>query len=360
MVMGSYQVLLLGVVWTVAWWLKPWLSRRVRRAAALLVWLGLNVLLVSALMRVGPVGFKGGSMAVVGVLYAALAAVLGWAVFGVLTALKWPRQRAGRWARGVMPCLLGFWLVLGWWGAYVPTVVRYEAVVGKPMAQPLRVLLVSDLHLGLWIGNGQLAKLKRIAETEKPDVIVIAGDVMDDLPDVYRAENMGAALAQIKAPLGVYATLGNHDNYQAVQAEIVADLSAAGVTVLRDEARLIDGRFWLIGRRDDTEGDRLPLKQLIDAEMADSGLPLLVVDHQPTQADANLQTADIQFSGHTHNGQLWPGTWLVHAFQQYSYGHYRPNGRHLIVSSGYGLWGVPLRLGTRAEAVLVTVRGVAR
>ena len=187
-------------------------------------------------------------------------------------------------------------------------------------------------------------------------MIVIAGDVMDDLPDVYRAENMGAALARIRAPLGVYATLGNHDNYQAVQREIVADLNAAGMSTLRDEAKLIGGRFWLIGRRDDTEGDRLPLRQLITAEMEDSGLPLLVIDHQPTQADANLRTAaDIQLSGHTHNGQLWPGTWLVGLFQQYNYGHYILNGRHLIVSSGYGLWGVPLRIGTRAEAVMVTV-----
>lgn len=361
MVMGSYQVLLLGVAWTVAWWLKPWLARPWRRMAAVLAWLGLNALLVSALLRIGPVGFKGGSMVLVGVFYAAVAALLGWAVFGVLTALKWPQRRAGLWARGVMPCWLLLWLVAGWWGAYMPTVVRYDLTIDKPLAQPLRILLVSDLHLGRWIGNGQLARLQRIVEQERPDVVLMAGDVMDDLPDVYRSENMGAALARIRAPLGVYATLGNHDNYRGVQADIVAELAAVGVTTLRDEAVRVDGRFWLVGRRDDTEGDRLPLRQLIHTDMAQEALPIVVLDHQPTQADANLHTAaDIQLSGHTHNGQLWPGTWLVGAFQPYSYGHYRPNGRHLIVSSGYGLWGVPLRIGTRAEAVMVTVRGTAQ
>ena len=351
-----YQALLFAVMAAVGWWLKPYWQRFSRRNTLLLLWLALNGVLAASMLRLGPLGFKSGSIVVVLVLYVAFVALLAVAAYALLRALRRPAVQAARWVRIGAPLLLMGWLGLGWWSAYSPQVVRYDLSVSKPLAQPLKIALVSDLHLGQWVGKRQLHKLADIMAQEQPDIILIAGDVMDDVPDVYRQQNMQAAFARLQAPLGVYATLGNHDNYGGVQGDIVHDIRAAGVVPLRDEVRNVHNRLWLVGRRDDVEASRQPLAALMNDTLRHSTLPVVVIDHQPTEALLNSREAiDLQVSGHTHRGQIWPITWLVDWFQDYDYGHFELNGRHLVVSSGYGLWGVPLRIGTRAEVAMITL-----
>ena len=351
-----YQALLFAVMAAVGWWLKPYWQRFSRRNTLLLLWLALNGVLAASMLRLGPLGFKSGSIVVVLVLYAAFTAVLALTAYALLRLLRRPAVQAARWVRIGAPLLFVGWLGLGWWSAYSPQVVRYDLSVSKPLAQPLKIALVSDLHLGQWVGKRQLHKLADIMAQEQPDIILIAGDVMDDVPDVYRQQNMQAAFARLQAPLGVYATLGNHDNYGGVQGDIVHDIRAAGVVPLRDEVRNVHNRLWLVGRRDDVEAGRRPLSALMNDTLRQSPLPVVVIDHQPTEALRNSREAiDLQVSGHTHRGQVWPATWLVRRFQTYDYGHFELNGRHLVVSSGYGLWGVPLRIGTRAEVAMITL-----
>src|SRR5699024_7079783 len=124
---------------------------------------------------------------------------------------------------------------------------------------------------------------------------------------------------------------------------------AGGFTVLRDETRIIDNRFVLVGRRDKEEQRQTPEEIITDSDM-----PIIVLDHQPADVDLVAQTdADIMMVGHTHAGQVFPGTLLVGLFQRYTHGHYRQGKLQLFVTSGFGLWGVPLRIGTRAEVAII-------
>ena len=164
-------------------------------------------------------------------------------------------------------------------------------------------------------------------------------------------------MAKIAAKYTVYAVLGNHDNYRGVQAEIENDMANAGVILLRDESVLFDNTIWLTGRRDKQEKQRLKPNQLITDAMRQSNKPLLVIDHQPDQAMKNAAAGfDIQLSGHTHAGQSFPANFVIHLFQPFVYGKYDIDNMQLFVTSGYGLWGVPLRIGTRAEVVMIELK----
>ncbi|VEI44862.1 phosphohydrolase [Actinobacillus equuli] len=137
--------------------------------------------------------------------------------------------------------------------------VHYSVQLDKPLAQPLRIGVASDLHLGQWFGSKQLDKLAEIFNQQNVDLILLPGDIMDDNTDAYVAENMQPHLAKLKAPLGVYATLGNHDFFGKQQA-IAAEIQKAGIQVLWDQAVEINGKFTIIGRNDDlVKTDRVPL-----------------------------------------------------------------------------------------------------
>lgn len=366
LVLGSVLVGLelcgLGAALALQAWLRPCLPRRLSQDGKpwrtwplwFVLWHGIAVLLY--VFKTGTM-FRAMSFLLLVLFYIALLGAVGRVLLCLVRLFRLPERRMATVWRLTAPLLLLVIALWGWYAAYYPRVVHYRVVLDKPMTQPLRVLVVSDLHLGRWIGNAQLDKLEAIAQAERPDVVLIAGDLVDDVPDIYLRDHMGRHLQRLRAPLGVYAVLGNHDNYRQVQGKIVGAFEQAGVKVLRDESALVGGRFWLVGRRDDNEA-RLPLRELMSAHIAASPLPVLVLDHEPTQVAANAQTAmDVQISGHTHGGQIFPGTVLIHLFQDYVYGRYAVNGKTVIVSSGYGLWGIPLRIGARAEAVVVEIEG---
>ena len=259
-------------------------------------------------------------------------------------------------ARGLrlsVPLVLAVLLGMGWYNAYVPHAVHYQVKVDKPLARPLRVALISDTHFGTLIGRKHIQHLHNILDATEPDLLLLAGDIMDDLPQEYAHQAMADRLQAIQLPLGKYAVLGNHDNYRHVQTEIVHHIEQGGFQVLRDERVLIDERLWLVGRRDKEER-RLPAAELVP----DSDLPIVLLDHQPEGvAEMATSGADLILSGHTHGGQIFPGTLLVQLFQQYVHGHYHFDDAQLIVTTGLGLWGIPLRLGTRSEVVIIDLAG---
>ena len=246
-------------------------------------------------------------------------------------------------------CLIG----AGLYYAYTPRTVYHEVSVNKPMSRPIKIALVSDTHLGTFIGKHHLQALQEIIAREQADILLLAGDVMDDLPDQYRHLNMHPHMQSLSAPLGKYVVLGNHDNYRKVQGDIVSDLQDAGFTVLRDESVVVHEQLLLVGRRDHVE-QRLSADALLSAH----SLPVVVMDHQPVgpqiQALAD-HGADLIVSGHTHAGQIFPLTALIGQFQTYPYGHYQIDDAHLVVTSGLGLWGLPFRLGTQSEVAIVTL-----
>lgn len=243
---------------------------------------------------------------------------------------------------------------LALYNAYTPKVVRYSVTIDKPL-EPLRIGVASDFHLGKLFGGKQLDQLAAIFNREKVDLILLPGDIMDDNVDAYVAENMQPHLAKLQAPLGVYATLGNHDFFGA-QRTIAEEIRKAGIHVLWDQAVTLDGKFAIIGRNDDLNKKRPSAEQLVQGLNTD--LPIFLMDHRPTEILKHSKLPiDLQVSGHTHNGQIFPANLITNAIYRLAYGHEKIGLGHYVVTSGYGFWGVPMRLGSQSEAVIIDIKG---
>lgn len=233
--------------------------------------------------------------------------------------------------------------------------VELNLTVDKPLpSEGLKIVAISDLHLGYTIGKKELAKWIELINAERPDVVLIAGDVTDKRAKKLVEDGLAPELHKIKSRYGVYAALGNHEYINNV-GESVAFLREAGMNVLRDSAALVDSLFYVIGRDDRHNRRRLPLDTLT-ADL-DRRLPVILLDHQPYDLEqAERSGVDLQISGHTHRGQVWPISWIVDAMFELSYGYMRKGSTHIYVSSGIGLWGGKYRIGTRSEYVVITLR----
>lgn len=235
--------------------------------------------------------------------------------------------------------------------AYSPVVRHLTVSTAKPLDKPIDIALVSDTHWGRWFGNRQIDKLVSLIDEQNPDVVVMAGDIMHDTTIAYDKSNMQERLAKLKAPLGVYATLGNHD-YRGYDERISAAVKDAGIIELDNTSVLLDESVWLIGRSDDVDRTRLSAEQLLAA--ADTDQPIVFLEHRPTAFEeiAGLPI-DLHLSGHTHGGQIFPLTLLMAWFEPLIYGNQRIQNTEFLVTSGYGIGAVPFRLGTRSEIWIV-------
>lgn len=243
---------------------------------------------------------------------------------------------------------------LGLYNAYTPKVVHYSIVLDKPIT-PVRIGVASDFHLGKLFGEKQLDQLADIFTQQKVDLILLPGDIMDDNVDAYLAENMQPHLAKLHAPLGVYATLGNHDFF-GQERTIADEIRKAGIQVLWDQAVTLSGKFTIIGRNDDLNKNRPSAEQLLQG--VDTRLPVFLMDHRPSEIVAHSQLPiDVQVSGHTHNGQIFPGNLITNLVYRLGYGYEKIGRGHYFVTSGYGFWGIPLRLGSQSEVMIIEVKG---
>jgi predicted MPP superfamily phosphohydrolase len=223
----------------------------------------------------------------------------------------------------------------------------------------LRVAMVSDIHLGTIITNSRLMKIVDMVNASNPDIILLCGDIVDeDLGPVIK-NNLGETLRLLKSKYGTWAVTGNHE-YIGGAERAVAYLRDHNIRVLRDERTLIDDSFHLIGR-DDISGARMNggrKRKSIGELMAgiDLSIPIILMDHQPGRlTDISTSGIDLQLSGHTHAGQLWPMNYIIDRVWEMGYGYRKINGGHFYVSSGAGTWGPPVRIGNRPEVVLIRI-----
>lgn len=237
---------------------------------------------------------------------------------------------------------------------------QYTVGVGKEedRTKSLRIALISDTHLGYVIEEKHLAKVAAAVNAIQQDIICIAGDVFDgDMTSLSNPEKLQALFRGMEAEYGVYACLGNHDA-GAGYPQMLEFLEGAGIQVLMDEAVVIDRRFVLAGRRDSSpiggQGDsRREMEGLPDAE----SLPVIVLDHQPGNIDEYGGDVDLILCGHTHRGQMFPFNLITSAVFDVDYGYYRADSTapQVIVTSGAGTWGPPLRVATDNEVVEINV-----
>lgn len=248
-----------------------------------------------------------------------------------------------------------FIFIYGSYLAWTPVVRTYELNLEKTSdIDGLTILLVSDLHLGKVIGTGHLQKLVDIVNDRQPDMVLMAGDLVDDHVAPFIKENMGETMSKIKAPLGVYATPGNHDHYGGDLEQIIFEMEKAGITVLDDEVANIDDRLYIVGRDDQTDKNRKSIETLMDG--LDQDKPMIMLDHQPIElVEASEHGVDVFVAGHTHRGQLAPGNLITNMIFENDYGYLKIDNLHTFVTSGFGFWGPPFRIGSQSEVFEITI-----
>jgi len=259
-------------------------------------------------------------------------------------------------------------LIVGWAAIEASNVrIRRITVPTAKLAQgtaPIRIVQVSDVHLGLLVGKRRLGTILERVREARPDLLVATGDMLDAVGD--HLEPLMMMWRDVTPRLGKYAVTGNHEYYTGIPGAL-AFLEGAGFRVLRDEALVIPGVANLIGKEYRAPGGlagssaRLrPLAELVRA--GDPGLFTVLLNHLPSdfEEEAAPLGVGLQLSGHTHDGQMFPFRWLVRLSFRHLAGLYRHGGSLLYVSRGTGTWGPPLRFLAPPEVTLFELMPAGR
>ena len=233
----------------------------------------------------------------------------------------------------------------------------HKTVTGNP---ELKILMASDLHLGALIGEKQEMKLVRIINEQKPDLVLLCGDLVDgDIGPVLR-KNLGKHIQEIRTPLGVYAIPGNHEYIGGIR-NTLPYLQSINIKVLRDEVVTLPNGIQLVGR-DDRDSRRMgeannphDLKEL--TKELDHTKPIIVMNHQPFHLEEAVEVGtDLHLSGHTHDAQMWPFNYITETIFEVSWGLKQKGNTTCYVSSGFGSWGPPVRIGNTPEVVVFKIK----
>ncbi len=251
-------------------------------------------------------------------------------------------------------------LIIGTYNARNSYVKSYDINIEKAILEDsLNIVMVSDIHLGNIVKNDRLKSMVKEINNLNPDLVIIAGDIIDSDIEPFLNNNMAVEFSNLKSKYGTFATLGNHDIFTRKESEIVNILKENSVTILRDEVALVDNKFYIIGRDDITVNSissnyRANLDKL--TKDLDKSKPLIVIDHNPKYINESLNAdIDLQLSGHTHKGQIIPGNIVTNKLFEVDYGYFKKDNLNVVVSSGYGTWGPPLRLGSRSEIIQINL-----
>lgn len=240
--------------------------------------------------------------------------------------------------------------------------------------EDMTVALLADLHLGYSTDPAYIEQAVAAINNMQPDLVVIAGDIFDnEYEAVPEPERIAAALASLDSTYGTYACWGNHDLSEPILAGFTWDtadenkndprmtefLEKSNVTLLEDRAVVLPNGVQLVGRCDPARSKKLADERLSPAELIealDATRPIFVIDHQPKELEALAQAGvDLDLSGHTHDGQLFPGNLLMRLLWGNACGQEQVGEMTSIVTSGLGVWGPDMRVGTRSEVVCISV-----
>lgn len=284
--------------------------------------------------------------------------------FDILRLIPPVRRFYKRFSRRIdVALVLSAFVVFGY-GFYhqSQTVVEtYDITFEKSLAKPLKIAAIADLHIGSAITPESLAKNVETINALNPDIILVLGDVIDiDIRDFD--EEFRQILRGLKAPLGVYGVFGNHEYYSGDILEVMAVLNNAGINIVYDDVIYFeDHGFYLAGRdslrHSKSYGDeRAPISKL-EPLITDKTKPVIIMDHMPrNMEDGKALGAQLQVSGHTHAGQFFPINLIVKAMYPTAYGLLKEGDFNMLVTSGLGLWGPIMRVGTQSEILEINVK----
>ena len=253
---------------------------------------------------------------------------------------------------------------------------EYSVTVNKSCGSDkhLKAVLVADLHMGYAIGVDHITNMVEKINQQDADIVIIAGDIFDNSYDgMDDPEGIKAQLRSIKSKYGVYAVYGNHDIDEKILMGFTFDwggkqlhsekmtnfMKECNIKLINDESVLINDEFYLVGRRDTDkpgteDGTRAEISEL--TKDLDKTKPIFVLSHEPDELQKTADAgADIDFSGHTHDGQLFPGNLTIGLFWENPCGMIKKDNMYSIVTSGFGVYGTFMRVGTDAEICSVDI-----
>ena len=253
---------------------------------------------------------------------------------------------------------------------------EYSVTVNKSCGSDkhLKAVLVADLHMGYAIGVDHITNMVEKINEQDADIVIIAGDIFDNSYDgMDDPEGIKAQLKSIKSKYGVYAVYGNHDIDEKILMGFTFDwggkqlnsekvtnfIKECDIKLINDESVLINDEFYLVGRRDTDkpgteDGTRAEISEL--TKDLDKAKPIFVLSHEPDELQKTADAgADIDFSGHTHDGQLFPGNLTIGLFWENPCGMIKKDNMYSIVTSGVGVYGTFMRVGTDAEICSVDI-----
>jgi predicted MPP superfamily phosphohydrolase len=252
-------------------------------------------------------------------------------------------------------------ITAGFINALLPKISRYDIKINKSAGdvKELRVAAVSDIHLGSIIRKRSIRELSEILHDLNPDVVFLLGDIVDGEMGPVLRDDLLRYFTCPKCNDGLYAITGNHE-FIGGASKTIPYIESKGIRLLKDELVTIEGGIQVAGRID-RDGrrfygkERMPLTDLL--KNADTAKPIILLDHQPFNLDETVNSGvDLQLSGHTHNGQMWPLNYLTDRIYELGHGYLKKGNTHFIVSSGFGIWGPRVRLGSRPEVLMITLR----
>lgn len=332
-------------------------------------WMKPVCILLAALIALSAVNTFSTSALVV--LHVAAAAVVMELIKFIVIKTKKQKQPEGIWRSvyqcGLVPVVItAVILVLGYFHMMDVNEKDYVILTEKNIQdEGYLIALISDLHIGNTMNAEKLQSYCDVINEKHPDIVLLAGDIFDEQTKPIEMQAAIAALATIESKYGTYYVFGNHDKARYVsnppftEADIKVEMQFNGIAVLEDTAMIINDEITLIGRQDrsSANGVRTGITELV--EEVDTDTFLLLMDHQPVGLKENASAGvDLQVSGHTHGGQIWPVGLIsdILGFGELNYGYEKIDDFQIVVSSGIAGWGYPIRTGSNSEYVFIQLQ----
>ncbi len=256
--------------------------------------------------------------------------------------------------------IVGLLLIAGHINSIIPCTRKLNLRIAKSAGdlKRLNIVAASDIHLGTIVGRARMDSIVKTINSLRPDLVLLPGDIVDEDVAPVIKQNLGEALTKIESRFGVYGVTGNHEYIGGV--ERACDyLTSHDIVILRDQSIKIADSIYIVGREDLSKNRLAGKKRRELSEImreVDTRCPVILMDHQPSALnEAAKQGVDLQLSGHTHKGQLWPINYIVHAIYELDWGYKKIGDTHYYVSSGVGTWGPPIRIGSRSEIVQIQI-----
>ena len=263
---------------------------------------------------------------------------------------------------GVICVAFSVIFALGYNNAKNPRTTNITVQIDKNagLLSNLRVVMISDIHMGHIYGQKELARIVDVINEQNPDIVMLVGDIFDAYPEPVIEKDMGAEFSRLQTKYGTFLATGNHEyiGEREKQNSIrkgLNYLASHGVQPLLDSVVLIERSFYVVGRKDLMAGERKTIPELLQG--INKQLPVILLDHQPySLEDAEEAQVDLQLSGHTHNGQMWPLNYITGKLFEKDWGFLQKGKTNFYVSCGVGTWGPPIRTTGYSEVVVIDLK----